>query len=105
MRINTQVPDDEIMDDCVSLTYYLEFGELHERDKYSWVELMNASQATDSDEDFIFKKVKHMDFEFKMFQIRQILKIEIVGTFKNKNRLEQKIICKFNMPFSHSFDV
>ena len=41
MRIQSSIPEDDIMDDCASLTYSVEFGELHERDKYQWVEELN----------------------------------------------------------------
>lgn len=82
MRVQTQIPDDELMDDCLSLTYYLEFGELHERDKYSWVEQISQNYDEDQESDFFFKKIMHMDFDFKMNHIKQILKIEIVGNFK-----------------------
>ena len=51
------------MDDCISLTYTLELGELHSRDKYNWVESISDSiQAIDSDSEILFKKVKHLDF-------------------------------------------
>jgi hypothetical protein len=76
------------MDDCVSLTYLLEFGELHERDKYNWVESINDTAPQDEDDYIIFKKVKHMDFVFKMNHIKQILKLEIMGNFKKKNIVE-----------------
>ena len=42
MRIQSIIPDDEIMDDCISLTYSVEIGELHERDKYSWIEVLGS---------------------------------------------------------------
>lgn len=96
MRIQTVIPDDELMDDCISLTYYLDFGELHERDKYCWVEAVNTSQ--DDNDDFSFKKTMHIDFEFKMNHIKQILKLEIVAQFKQgKNLFDHKSICKFSI--------
>ena len=70
MRIQTIIPDEELMDDCIGLTYNIEFGELHERDKYTWVEQMSNTAPLEEDEDVIFKKVKHMDFEFKMNHIK-----------------------------------
>lgn len=98
MRIQSAIPDDEVMDDCVSLTYNIEFGELHERDKYSWVEIIKNVTLKEEDEneheefDYIFKKTKFIDFEFKMNHIRQIIKIEIMGNYKKKNNqiLNQK---------------
>ena len=42
MRIQSIIPDDEMMDDCISLTYSVEIGELHERDKYSWIEVLGS---------------------------------------------------------------
>ena len=42
MRIQSMIPDDEELDDCVSLMYTVEIGELHERDKYQWIEPMGA---------------------------------------------------------------
>ena len=70
MKIQTIIPDEEIMDDCLSLNYNVEFGELHERDKYQWVENINNTAPIEEDEDIVFKKVKHMDFEFKMNHIK-----------------------------------
>ena len=34
MRIQTVLPDDEFLDEAISLTYNVEIGELHERDKF-----------------------------------------------------------------------
>ena len=34
MRIQTILPDDEDLEDCISLIYNVEIGELHERDKF-----------------------------------------------------------------------
>ena len=73
MRIQSAVPDDDIMDDCVSLTYSVEFGELHERDKYQWVEVVKPLTIKQQDEeefDLAFKKMKVLDFEFKMNHIK-----------------------------------
>ena len=33
------IPDDDFIDDCISLTYNVEIGELYESDKYSWIEV------------------------------------------------------------------
>jgi hypothetical protein len=88
MRIQSAVPDDDIMDDCVSLTYSVEFGELHERDKYQWVEVINPLTRKQQDEeefDLYFKKMKVLDFEFKMNHIKQTIKIEVMANYKKKN--------------------
>lgn len=54
---------------------------------------MSSTAPTDDEhEDIIFKKVKHMEFEFKMNHIKQILKIEIVGNFNAKGGVQSKII-------------
>ena len=82
------MPDDDIMDDCVSLTYSVEFGELHERDKYQWVEVINPLTRKQQDEDefdLYFKKMKVLDFEFKMNHIKQTIKIEVMANYKKKN--------------------
>ena len=68
MRIQTSIADDEFMDDCVSLQYVIEFGELHERDKYHWIEAIN--RPVDDDQEYVFKKTKTIDFEFKMNYIK-----------------------------------
>ena len=77
------IPDDDFMDDCVSLTYNVEFGEFHERDKYTWVESLALNKVSEDDE-MIFRKNKYMDFEFKMNHIKQIIKLEITANFKTK---------------------
>ena len=51
MRIQSSIPDDEFMDDCISLQYVMEFGELHERDKYNWVEVIKTSQQFADEDD------------------------------------------------------
>lgn len=96
MRIQSTIPDDEDMDNCISLTYNVEIGELHERDKYTWVESLGLTNAKNSinqknknnydyeDDDIIFKKIKVLDFEFKMNHIKQIIKIEVIGNYKQK---------------------
>ena len=77
MRIQTTIMDDDEIDDCVSLTYNVEIGELYESDKYSWVEVFNnnvsnisMSSSNQDDDDTFFKKVKNLDFEFKMNMIK-----------------------------------
>lgn len=67
------MPDDDIMDDCVSLTYSVEFDELHERDKYQWVEVVKPLTNKQQEEkgfDLAFKKMKVLDFEFNMNHIK-----------------------------------
>jgi hypothetical protein len=34
MKILSQIPDDDEIEGCVSLTFNVEIGELHERDKF-----------------------------------------------------------------------
>lgn len=77
MRIQSIIPDDEIMDDCISLTYNVEVGELHERDKYSWIEVLGSTvninkyrPVDDEMDEIVFKKMKTLDFEFKMNHIK-----------------------------------
>ena len=83
MRIQTVLPDDEFLDDAISLTYNVEIGELHERDKFQWIEVITIQQH--EDEDILFKKIKFLDFEFKMNHIKQIIKIEIIANYKKKS--------------------
>lgn len=103
MRIQTTIMDDDEIDDCISLTYNVEIGELYESDKYSWVEVLsnniipiNKNGVSQEDEDVFFKKVKYLDFEFKMNMIKQIIKIEIVGNYKQKpdQPPNNKTLCK-----------
>ena len=72
MRIQSIIPDDDLMDGCISLTYNVEIGELHERDKYTWNEVLGSTQpinksalADEEDDWILFKKMKALDFEFK----------------------------------------
>jgi len=48
----------------------------------------------DSDEELFLKRVKVLDFEFKMHYISQVIKIEVTANYKSKtaNVLEQKSI-------------
>jgi len=34
MKVQSHIPDDDLLEDCISLTYNVEIGELHERDKF-----------------------------------------------------------------------
>ena len=54
------------MDLCVSLTYTVEIGEFHERDKFSWTEV----RPKDGESLENVKKIKNLDFEFKMNHIK-----------------------------------
>ena len=55
----------------------MEIGELHERDKISWIEdprksiMMSKTggNLSDDDEDIFFKKIKTHDLEFRMNHI------------------------------------
>lgn len=103
MRIQTVIMDDDEIDDCLSLTYNVEIGELYESDKYSWVEVLtnnistiNKNGVSQDEEDVFFRKIKYMDFEFKMNMIKQVIKIEIVGNYKKKadQNLTNKTLCK-----------
>ena len=98
MKVQTHIPDCEEIDDCISLSYNIEIGELHERDKHSWIEMVGYKARQDEDEEYFMKRVKSLDFEFKMNHIAQIIKIEVIGNYKTKqaNILEQKNLCKFN---------
>jgi hypothetical protein len=100
MRVQTVIPDDDLIDDCISLTYNVEIGELYESDRYSWIEVpsntVSINKHAQDDEDIFFKKVKSLDFEFKMNHIKQVIKIEIVGNYKKTSdqALNNKTLCK-----------
>jgi hypothetical protein len=65
----------------VSLTYTVEIGEFHERDKFSWTEVQPKDGTTLEG----LKKIKNLDFEFKMNHIKQVIRMEITGKFKHKS--------------------
>ena len=105
MRIQSTIPYDDELEDCISLQYQVEIGELHERDKISWIEDPRKSiiqskmgNQSDDDEDIFFKKIKSQEFEFRMNHISQTIKIEVIANFKRKTdmQLNQKsIFCGF----------
>ena len=55
-----------MMDLCVSLTYTLEIGEFHERDKFQWTEVTGGANGTLDG----IKKIQTFDFAFKMNHIK-----------------------------------
>ena len=61
----------DFMARCQSLTYNVEIGELHERDKFSWTESKGMGRrSTTNLED---KKLKELDFKFKLNHIKQVV--------------------------------
>jgi hypothetical protein len=70
--------EENMMDNCVSLTYSLEIGEFHERDKFSWTEVAGAGTLD------AVKCLKKIEFDFKMNHIKQLLRVEITGKFRHK---------------------
>ena len=61
----------DFMTRCQSLTYNVEIGELHERDKFSWIETKGVGrQNIGTLED---KKFKQLDFKFKLNHIKQVV--------------------------------
>lgn len=94
MRIQSLIPDDDELENCISLQYQVEIGELHERDKISWIEdprksIMQSKTGaqSDDDEDIFFKKLRSQDLEFRMNHISQTIKIEVTANFKRKTEL------------------
>eukprot|EP00354_Favella_ehrenbergii_P012511 CAMPEP_0170455816 /NCGR_PEP_ID=MMETSP0123-20130129/3651_1 /TAXON_ID=182087 /ORGANISM="Favella ehrenbergii, Strain Fehren 1" /LENGTH=95 /DNA_ID=CAMNT_0010719073 /DNA_START=128 /DNA_END=415 /DNA_ORIENTATION=- len=58
----------DFMARCMSLTYNVEIGELHERDKFTWIDSKGVGRSkTSSLED---KKLKQLDFKFKLNHIK-----------------------------------
>lgn len=61
----------DFMARCQSLTYNVEIGELHERDKFTWTESKGMGRrSTTNLED---KKLKQLDFKFKLNHIKQVV--------------------------------
>jgi len=78
-----EMDDFNLMDTCAALTYTVEIGEFHERDKFSWTEVRRHSgEGSESLEGV--KKVKNLDFDFKMNHIKQVIRMEVTGKFKHK---------------------
>ena len=72
-NLNSSDEEDEgdFMARCQSLTYNVEIGELHERDKFTWIESKGVGRSgARSLED---KKLKQLDFKFKLNHIKQIV--------------------------------
>ena len=42
MTIKSEINDEEVLEECKNLYYSVEIGELHERDKFSWSELIEV---------------------------------------------------------------
>ena len=74
----------DFMARCQSLTYNVEIGELHERDKFTWIETRGVGRrnARSLEE----KKLKQLDFKFKLNHIKQIIKVEIWGQMRAKKK-------------------
>lgn len=66
--------DDEDMGNfmhrCQSLSYSIEIGELHERDKFTWV-VNKTGKAGGSG--LLDRKFKQWDFRFRMNHIKQVV--------------------------------
>jgi len=63
----------DFMARCQSLTYNVEIGELHERDKFTWTESKGMGRrSTTNLED---KKLKQLDFKFKLNHIKQVVSL------------------------------
>ena len=79
--------DDEdmgnFMSRCESLSYNIEIGELHERDKFSWIENRVIKRGTSSLQE---KKLRKLDFNFKLNHVKQVIKVEIYGIFRPKKK-------------------
>ena len=63
----------DFMARCQSLTYNVEIGELHERDKFTWIEQKGVGRRNVGTlED---KKLKQLDFKFKLNHIKQVVSV------------------------------
>jgi len=51
---------EDLLSTCKSLSYTVEIGELHERDKYTWTEVRDIED----------RKVKKINFDFKLNHIK-----------------------------------
>ena len=60
MTIKSEINDEEVLEECKNLYYSVEIGELHERDKFSWSELIEVQQS----------KTKTLEFAFKLNHIK-----------------------------------
>lgn len=69
----------DFMARCASLTYNVEIGELHERDKFTWIESKGVGRRHANNGTLEEKKFKQLDFKFKLNHIKQVIKIEIYG--------------------------
>jgi hypothetical protein len=71
--------DDEdlgnFMNRCQSLSYNVEIGELHERDKFNWVVNKTGKAGGSGLTD---KKMKQIDFRFQMNHIKQVVSSPIL---------------------------
>ena len=78
---------------CQSLSYNVEIGELHERDKFTWI--INKTGQKNGSGGLEDKKMKQLDFNFKLNHIKQVvstfkplifhqLKVEVYGIFRPK---------------------
>ena len=63
---------------CQSLSYNVEIGELHERDKFNWI--INKTNQRGSTGGLEDKKIKQLDFNFKLNHIKQVVSIDFVMT-------------------------
>ena len=57
---------------CQSLTYNVEIGELHERDKFNWI-INKTGKSGGSG--LLDRKSKTIDFRFRMNHIKQVVSI------------------------------
>ena len=78
-----QEDDGDFMARCESLSYNLEIGELHERDKFSWIENRVQKKGANS---LTEKKFRKLDFNFKLNHIKQVIKVEIYGIFRPRKK-------------------
>ena len=72
MVIQTKIEDDDILDNLDALFFSVEIGELHERDKFKWVE-RNTFEGP---------LRKKQEFGFKMNHIKQVVSISLKLIYK-----------------------
>lgn len=74
MTVVSHIMDDELLEECKSLQYSVEIGEIHERDKYQWAEYQDLES----------QKKKKLEFDFKMNHIKQVVSIDSYDVYRSK---------------------
>ena len=73
------------LDKCLFLSYQLDFGELHDRDRLKWQESRDIEDL----------KTKQHNFDFKMNYMKSMMKLDIYGNYQSSRAtdpLNQKLL-------------